>query len=290
LSVTPEPGDGEAVSPSRSRSAAAKGPVRVSGVRTGTGLVLKSGWLILHLLYGLCLVALVSLDWRRRLSPERLTHHWNGLLLKILRVRLSVRGQPAAGARILVCNHISWLDIPVLAACEQTRFVSKAEVRNWPIAGWLATAAGTFYIKRGAGGTKRLIQSMSQHLQQQGSVVLFPEGTTTVGDAVLRFQPRLFAAAIETGVPVQPVALRYGRGVNGDNIAPFVGDDDLLSNLLRLLREPGLEVELNYCAPIPSQTHDRAALARLAHAAVSEALAPAGARTGTTTAETPLAA
>ena len=237
--------------------------------------IFRGARLILHLFTGVALVLLVSLDWSGRIAPEPLTRWWNARLLKILNVRLRVRGQRPRGARLIVCNHISWLDISVIAASDLTRFVSKAEVASWPIAGWLANAAGTFYIRRGAGGTKQLTQALAAHLRGGGAVTLFPEGTTTEGGGMLKFQPRLFAAAIDSDSPVQPLALRYGRAANGENIAAFVGEETLTHNLRRLLRERELTVELTWCAPIhPQAGQDRTALAQAAHAAICAVVAP----------------
>ncbi|MDE0854326.1 MAG: lysophospholipid acyltransferase family protein [Nevskia sp.] len=237
--------------------------------------IFRGARLILHLSTGMALVLLVTLDPSGRIAPEPLTRWWNARLLKILNVRLRVRGQRPQGPHLIVCNHISWLDIPVIAASELTRFVSKAEVGSWPIAGWLANAAGTFYIRRGAGGTKQLIQALASHLRDGGSATVFPEGTTTDGERMLKLQPRLFAAAIESDVPVLPIALRYSRAANGENIAAFVGEQTLTNNLLRLLKEPQLTVELTYCAPIrPQSGQDRAALAQGAHDAICAVVAP----------------
>lgn len=238
-------------------------------------VLLRSLKLIGHILIGLSLAALVGLEGGRRLSRERLGGWWHRRLLRILSVRVHVVGSPSQGSRALVCNHVSWLDIHILGAHEPTRFVSKAEVRNWPIAGWLANAAGTFYLKRGSGGTRMLIDAVSRQLAF-GPVTFFPEGTTTEGDRVLRFQPRLFAAPIEAGCPVQPVALRYGRTSTGENIAPFVGEMTLTAHLWRLLHVPELHVDLVYCAPIDPIDKDRTTLAQMTEAAVAQALVDQG--------------
>jgi lyso-ornithine lipid O-acyltransferase len=234
---------------------------------------LRGARLIAHLCTGLLLVAAVTVN--KRLSREKLTRWWNARLLTILHVRLRLIGQPAAGPRLIVCNHISWLDISVLASADLSRFVSKAEVGKWPIAGALANAAGTFYIRRGAGGTKQLIEQIAGHLRKGGTATVFPEGTTTEGGRMLKFQPRLFAAAIESNSPVQPLALRYGLAANGENIAAFVGEETLTHNLRRLLKERELTVELHYCAPIqPQPGQDRASLAEAAHQAICAIVAP----------------
>jgi len=231
--------------------------------------------LILHLLAGVGLVLLITLDPTGRITPEPLTRWWNGKLLKILKVRVLIRGQNLGGPCLIISNHVSWLDIPVIACNELTRFVSKAEVASWPIAGWLANAAGTFYIRRGAGGTKQLIQAIGAHLRSGGSATVFPEGTTSDGDGMLKFQPRLFGAAIDSASPVQPLALRYARAANGENIGAFIGDQTLTHNLRRLLREREITVELSYCAPIhPQPGQDRASLAQAAHNAICAIVAP----------------
>jgi len=234
---------------------------------------LKAARLIVHLLTGLVLVAGIYLLPPVHRRRERIASWWHTRLLSVLHVIVTVRGTPMAGPRVLVANHVSWLDIPVIGAFESTRFVSKYEVKEWPIAGHLATAAGTFYIRRGAGGTKQLIDEISTHLAV-GTATIFPEGTTTDGTQLLRFQPRLFATAIGSRCPVQPLALRYGNAGDGSNIAPFIGDDDLVHHLLRVLKEPSLTAELTYCDPIDPAGMDRAQLAQATQAAVSRIVAP----------------
>ncbi|MGH8541241.1 MAG: lysophospholipid acyltransferase family protein, partial [Stenotrophobium sp.] len=165
--------------------------------------------------------------------------------------------------------------IIVIGACEPTRFVAKSEIRHWPVAGWLANGTGAFYIRRGKGGARPLLHQLIPHLQNNGCVCVFPEGTTTGGDNVLPFHPRLFAAAIEARCPVQPVAIRYGRAGNGEAIAPFVGDDELVSHVLRILKEPELFAEINYCPPFSPAGLKREQLASAAHGAVAAIIAPA---------------
>ncbi|HVT34200.1 MAG TPA: lysophospholipid acyltransferase family protein [Nevskiaceae bacterium] len=228
---------------------------------------------LVHLCVGLVLALALALDWRGRLKPEKFAHWWSSVLLDIFNIRLVVHGAPAAGARMTVANHVSWLDIPLIAACEPTRFVAKSEVQRWPIAGWLADAGGTFYIRRGKGGSKPLLHKLTPHLARGGNVTVFPEGTTTDGREVLEFHPRLFAAAIDAACAVQPVAIRYGLGARGANVAPFIGDDDLVSHILRLLREPELTAEVRYCAPLQAIDLQRDELADAARTAVCAALA-----------------
>jgi lyso-ornithine lipid O-acyltransferase len=140
------------------------------------------------------------------------------------------------------------------------------------VAGWLANATGTFYIRRGKGGARPVSERLVPHLSAGGSVVLFPEGTTTDGRQLLPFHARLFAAAIDAGALVQPVALRYSADDAGRQVAPFIGDDDLFRHILRLLGSGGLQAELVFCPAVAATDQERSTLAGAAEDAVAQAL------------------
>jgi 1-acyl-sn-glycerol-3-phosphate acyltransferase len=237
-------------------------------------LLLRGAWLLAHVLCGLALATAVNLDFSRRLRPEPLIQWWSRRLMRILNLRLSVLGQIPEQGCVLMANHVSWLDIPVIGAGAPTRFVSKSEVRDWPVAGWLANGAGTFYLRRGKGGSRPLLMRLLPYLQAGGSVTIFPEGTTTSGEGVLPFHARLFAAAIESGRPVVPVSLRYGPGSHGEALAPFVGDDDLLSHIVRLLGNRSLQAEVHFGRPLDPTGLSREALAEAARDAIRQRLTP----------------
>lgn len=227
--------------------------------------------LLIHLLVGLWAALCVRLS-LQRLRPEPIASWWLSTLLDVLNIQVQVSGQPHPGGRMTVANHVSWLDIPLIGACEGTHFVAKSEIRYWPVAGWLANAAETFYIRRGRGGAAPLLRKLSPHLRSGGAVTIFPEGTTTDGESMRAFHPRLFGAAIEASCVVQPVAIRYERTSSGQHIAPFIGEDTLAGHILRLLREPELQAELIYCRPIAAANRERSELAREAQAAIARAL------------------
>ncbi len=234
--------------------------------------LLRSARLLVHIVSGVLVSSAVNLDFTGRLRPEPIARWWSQRLLKILNITLVVHGQRAQGATVTAANHVSWLDIPVISTGDQCRFIAKSEIRHWPVAGSLARAAGTFYLRRGKGGAKPLIEALVPHLAAGGSVVLFPEGTTTDGREVLPFHARLFSAALETNAQIQPLALRYGPAHDGRLVAPFIGDDDLVRHILRLLREPALRVDMHYCAPFAVSGLDRAAIALRAEQAVRQTL------------------
>ena len=205
-------------------------------------------------------------------TRQRMTRWFLARLAGALPFRLQVSGELPEAPMLWVSNHVSWTDIPLLGMLAPLSFLSKAEVRDWPLAGWLAHKAGTLFIRRGAGDSSLLSQQLGTQLQRGRHLLIFPEGTTTDGQAVRTFHGRLLSSAIDSGVAVQPVAIRYRRGGQPCAIAPFVGDDDMRSHLLRLLGSDVAEVEIQLLAPIASHTLDRNQLARRAQAAVTRAL------------------
>jgi 1-acyl-sn-glycerol-3-phosphate acyltransferase len=154
-------------------------------------------------------------------------------------------GRPSANARFYVSNHISWLDIPVIGAAQNVHFLSKAEVRDWPLIGQLASAAGTLYIRRGSGESGSKAAELAGYLAQGRPVLVFPEGTTSNGRQLRRFFPALFCAPALAQVATQPLALRYLDAHGGVDERPaFVGDDTFQAHLWRLLRCDRLRVQL----------------------------------------------
>ncbi len=207
---------------------------------------------------------------------------WYRRLLRCLRLRVRTDGA-VAGTPLLVANHVSWLDIPVIGAQGNVRFVSKADVRAWPLIGWMSELAGTIFITRGAHRVGEVVEEIYAHLQSGQPVAIFPEGTTSDGREVLRFHPRLFAVCQQTGLAVQPVALHYGGGPEPDPVAPFLGDDTLVAHLWRVLRHPGMEVRVSFLAPLRVADLDRRRLAEEARRAIAARLVldrgePAGRR------------
>ncbi|MDH1442751.1 1-acyl-sn-glycerol-3-phosphate acyltransferase [Pseudomonas sp. GD03721] len=240
-------------------------------------LSLRLAHLALVILFGTLLAGIVSLCERvvrHDLMPlrQRLTRWFLARLGGALPFRVRVAGELPDQPMLWVANHVSWTDIPLLGALQPLSFLSKAEVRDWPLAGWLAHKAGTLFIRRGSGDSSQVGQQLTRHLQQGHHLLIFPEGTTTDGLGVRTFHGRLLSSAIDSGVAVQPVAIRYLRDGQPCPVAPFIGDDDMLSHLLRLLSQPACEVEIRLLAPIPSASRSRNELARHSQAMIASAL------------------
>lgn len=203
---------------------------------------------------------------------QRWSQFFMARLSRALPFRINVFGQLPDTSMLWVSNHVSWTDIALLGQLTPLSFLSKADVRGWPVAGWLAAKAGSLFIRRGAGDSQLIRQQMRHHLSQGLPLLMFPEGTTTDGRCVRTFHGRLLSAAIDSGAHLQPVAIRYLRDGSTDPIAPFIGDDDLLSHLMRLFSHDTADVEIHLLEPIACLNQERTVLAFRAQQAIERVL------------------
>lgn len=200
---------------------------------------------------------------------------WSRQLLACLGVRLQTQGQPWPGGKLIVSNHVSWMDIMAIDAVEPSRFVSKAEVGRWPIVGPLVTLAGTIYIERARRrDALRVVGLLTQALRDGHVAAVFPEGTTGSGEALLGFHGNLLQSAIDADVPVQAVALRYSdRHHAVSPAAAYIGDMNLFQSLWRIASALDLTVSVTMLTAQRVNHADRRALAAHLHGDIGEALA-----------------
>jgi len=203
---------------------------------------------------------------------QRWSQFFMARLSRALPFRINVFGQLPDTSMLWVSNHVSWTDIALLGQLTPLSFLSKADVRGWPVAGWLAAKAGSLFIRRGAGDSQLIRQQMRHHLSQGLPLLMFPEGTTTDGRCVRTFHGRLLSAAIDSGAHLQPVAIRYLRDGTTAPVAPFIGDDDLLSHLMRLFSHDTADVEIHLLEPIACLNQERTVLAFRAQQAIERVL------------------
>lgn len=212
-----------------------------------------------HLAWGAALTSLV-LPFASEPACDRIIARWSRRLLAILRVRLRVETAPSlpAGA-LLVCNHVSWLDIFLVLGARRVRFVSKSEVRRWPVIGWLAHRAGTLFLERGRrADTRRINDEMGALMRTGHWVAVFPEGTTSDGRGIRRFLPSLLQPAVALNCPVVPAALRYRTPGGRYSDAPaYIDDVSLWTSVARILDAGGLVAELHFGEPIAPDGHRR---------------------------------
>jgi len=205
---------------------------------------------------------------------ERRVQAWAHQMLAIMGVSLTVQGTPPAhGPVLLVCNHLSWLDIVTIHAARHVRFVSKADIGKWPLIGTLSNGAGSLYIERERRrDAMRVVHHMTEALQRGDLIAIFPEGTTGDGHALLPFHANLLQAAISSGAPVQPVAIRFADAATGENsYAPrYAGDDTLPTSLWNTLKAPPLLAIVRFGDLQPSEGRERRTWANELHADVQE--------------------
>lgn len=230
--------------------------------------VLRLTRLVLHFLWGAALVATVypcARDGRRLVLKQR----WSRQLLDILAIRLDAQLAGAAPGSLIVANHVSWLDIFALNAARPVAFVSKAEVRGWPLIGWLAAKTDTVFLRRGSRGHAKVVNAeIDALLNADKDVALFPEGTTTDGSHLLGFHGALLQPAVETGRPVQPVAISYHAADGRRSPAPaYAGDTTMVECMAAILACRTLTVRLRPTQPLQAQAQTATARRELAHAA-----------------------
>lgn len=228
---------------------------------------------VLHLFQGLATCALVF-PLAGPAMRERRIRNWSRGLLSICGVRLVVRGEISDSPALIVCNHISWLDIFAINTCRPCRFVAKSDIRDWPLLGWLVDRAGTIFIARGRQrDVRRIFQGLVQSIHAGERVAFFPEGTTSVQGTVLPFHANLFEAAIDADVPVQPYALRYlDRDGRPHPAVEYVGDTTFVQSMVTILRHRDITAELLVLPSLPSNGAHRRELAAAAHAAIAGTL------------------
>ncbi len=235
------------------------------------------GWLVVTLLFPACTAA----------TRQRLIGRWARGVLSALGIRTVCTGRMRAGPRLIVANHISWLDILAIHAHDPAaRFVAMAELQHWRCVRRLVGSAGTLYLqRRRLRDLRRAVQAAAQALREGDTVAVFPEGVVSDGQCLLPFHGNFLQAAIDAGVPVQAVALRYVEreaGGPADRCAParaspavlFTGDITLAQSLWRLAFAEGLELRM-HVLPVRPGPHEetRRVIARQLQHQVEAALA-----------------
>jgi 1-acyl-sn-glycerol-3-phosphate acyltransferase len=231
--------------------------------------------LVLHLLHGVWIIA-VRFPRMSEASKLEVNRAWSIKMLRLAGMRLVVHHDERRidhGA-LVVGNHISWLDIYVVNAWRPTPFVSKAEVRKWPVVGWLAHRLGTIFIHREKRrDAHRTMHEIVERISSGGVVCVFPEGTTSDGLGLLPFHANLFQAAVSAQCVVQPICLLYeGRDGRQSTVPAYIDDLSLGQSVDAVLRGGPFTAHL-YVGPPIEPMSDRRALSAAAREAVGAGLA-----------------
>ncbi len=215
-------------------------------------------WIIIFLLP----VALVSL--LPGTYGHRIYRWFYRILSLIFRIRITTKGKVTKKEPVVfVSNHMSYLDIMVLGAVLPGSFVSKADVRKWPIIGWIATLTGTVYVNRKKSEAGNHMQSLEEAIDSGKNLILFPEGTTSEGKTVMPFKSSLFKIAELKSLTVQPVTLNYTH-INGLPIQAnerlkiaWIGDMELTPHMKELFNLGIIRAEVKIHDPIVLNIGDK---------------------------------
>ena len=236
--------------------------------------------LLLHIVLGILLCSLV-LSWNqhavmkdgREPAVHRMIRWWSTTLLRIFGLRSVRIGQPLPDPVLFVANHTSWTDIELLHSQRAACFVAKAEIASWPLVGWLAANGGTIFHRRGSNHSlSTVMQVMVERLRSRRSVAVFPEGGTGYNGVLKVFHARIFQAALDADVPVQPVALRFARGGRRIIDAGFREDESFAQNIVRLLGGAPMDAEVHFLTPVPAAPDARRRMAEQSRERIAAAL------------------
>ena len=210
-------------------------------------------------------------------AAARMGHveRWCRRTLTVLGIEVRCAGTPNQGATLFIANHVSWIDILVMMSVRPMRFVSKSDVRGWPVIGWLVACGGTLFIeRRSRRDALRVVHLVADALQAGDPIAMFPEGTTSDGHGVLPFHANLLQAAVATAVPVQAIALRFSDAREPVSAAAaYIGDMTLMQSLWAVVSASDLTAHVAVLPELSPQGFERRALAERLRADISEQLA-----------------
>ena len=236
--------------------------------------------LLLHIVLGILMCVLV-LSWNQHVVMKngkepfahRMIRWWSVKLLRIFGMRSVRHGVPLADPVLFVANHTSWIDIEMLHSQRAACFVAKAEIAGWPLVGWLAANGGTIFHRRGSNHSlSTVMQVMVERLRGGRSVAVFPEGGTGYNGVLKIFHARIFQAALDAEVPVQPVALRFARDGRRITDAGFREHESFAQNIVRLLGEAPMDAEVHFLTPVPASPDARRRMAEQSRERIMAAL------------------
>lgn len=194
---------------------------------------------------------------------------WARSVCRLFGLRVRQHGTFPDGANLVVANHISWLDITLMHSVGTMGFVSKAEIQDWPVIGYLARIGRTVFHRRGCHNSSSGVAAViAERLEAGGNVAIFAEGGILPGPGVKRFHARMFAGAIDSGTPVQPLMLRYLRDGRHDHGMTFQPGEHFVGNFFRLLRQGPRVAEVALLERLDSRGKKRRQLAAEAEEAV----------------------
>jgi 1-acyl-sn-glycerol-3-phosphate acyltransferase len=233
-------------------------------------IIWRAFFLMLYVLITLIVVPILFMPGVNKLPQNRqLASLLYRRIYHALNIKLIITGTPSNEPALWVCNHISWLDILLLAGNHTVDFIAKSDVGKWPFIGHLVRKSGTLLINRdNKFQAYRSLPLIQQRISKGPPVIIFPEGTTTVGTTTLPFKPMFYEAAVRENAVIQPIALYYldGDSTNQakkltDSVA-FIDQDSIGSSLKKILQQHEIIAHLHFLPVISAHQYHRKALAK----------------------------
>ena len=211
---------------------------------------------------------------KRKLNKKTI-NIWSKTLCFVCGLKLTTKGKVLSNPVLIVANHVTWLDIPVIHCYKLVGFVAKAEIAKWPILNIVAKCGESLFITRGRQESrKEVLEGIKIRLKNGRSIAIFPEGKATDGKTLERFHRQLIHAAIEEQKPIQALAIKYinKQGRRNEQI-PFKKGENFIKNIVRILSLPPSTVEVTFCTPIETINISARKAAEKSHSQVAEVLA-----------------
>lgn len=250
----------------RSSSAAARPPLTLPRR-------LRAGWRLFALGCAFAIDALLFLvttgPWAGFRRRSRWLQRASRIVLRAINVSYTVEGAPLPRTGIVASNHLSYVDVLVLAAATPQVFLAKSEVRSWPVFNWFARMAGTQFIDRNRRSDVARQNADFVHIVENDAVLtIFLEGTSTDGSLVRPFRSSLLEPAVEHRWPVTPAAIHYTcTGADTAQDVCWWGDMGFFEHLFRLVRADTITAHIRFGTPV-SAGDDRKDLAAHLHCEV----------------------
>jgi 1-acyl-sn-glycerol-3-phosphate acyltransferase len=234
-------------------------------------LIVRSLWLAITLLVAGVdfLLAAARHGFKPSLAVRaRLLQRNSRRVLRVFACRVESAG-PLPKAGLLACNHLSYLDILLIASLTPAVFVSKHEVRHWPVLGWFSRMAGTIFIRRERrSDVARIAREIHAAMREGHLVVVFPEGTSSDGQQVLPFKSSLLEPATGTDHELFAAHIAYAISEGSvENDVCYWGDMTFFRHAAKILTRPRVNASVRF-SRVQAGESSRKDLARQLHAEV----------------------
>jgi 1-acyl-sn-glycerol-3-phosphate acyltransferase len=207
-------------------------------------------------------VQIALLRFAPNLNPYKFPQWYHRLCCRIFAIKVTIEGTPVRDKQVVyISNHTSYLDIPVIASTLQTAFVAKLDVASWPLFGTLGRLQRTLFISRARTAIGKEKDSFENRLKEPLPLVLFAEGTSTIGERIKPFKSSLFEVFLNKDITIQPMTISImeidGKKVVSDAQREIFGwgDVEIPEHLWRFSKTKGCVIKLTFQKPLSTHSY-----------------------------------